>query len=98
MPAASSASAFAWAVPLELRKDVDEVRPGDRVTSDADARRLTYAALSQLVDDLIRQRSRPRHEADRARLADLARDDADVGLARRDEAGTVRSNEGRGVV
>ena len=45
------------------------------------------------MDDLVGERARAGDEADRARDADLARDDAEVGLPRRDEAGAVRTDQ-----
>ena len=78
---------------LELLEDVDEIGTGDRVAADPDAGRLSDAALSQLVNDLIGQRPRARDEPDWARLADLAGDDPDVGLTGRDDAGAIRADQ-----
>src|SRR6185312_15270081 len=53
----------------------------------------------QLVDDLVGERARARDHADRARLVDVARHDADLALARRDDTRAVRADEhGLGVV
>ena len=52
---------------FELLEDVDEARADDRVAADADDRRVAEPALRELVADLVGQRPRARHEADRAR-------------------------------
>ena len=46
-----------------------------------------------LAHGFIRQRAGARDDADRARLVDVARHDADLALARRDDAGAVRADE-----
>src|SRR4051812_10860803 len=78
---------------LEELDDVDEVRARDRVAADADDRRVAEATLCQLVADLIGERARARHQADVALAEEVRRDDPDVGLARREDAGTVRADE-----
>jgi hypothetical protein len=80
---------------LEPLERVDEADPVDRVATHTDARRLPDPPLAELVHDLVRQRSRPRDEADAARRANLARDDPDVRAAGRDRAGTVRPDQRR---
>src|SRR6185436_3915627 len=80
---------------LEQRDAVDEVHAAHGVAADADASALPQAAQRRLIDGLVRQRSRTRHDADRARLVDRARHDADLGAARRDDAGAVRADEPR---
>src|SRR5690606_7245253 len=80
---------------LERGQAVDERRPDDRVAADAHARRLAEAGARELVDDLVRERSRAGHDADRAARHDLAGDDPDLRAARRDEAGAVRPDQAR---
>ena len=80
---------------LEQLDDVDEARAGDRVAADADDRRVAEAALGQLVADLVGQRARARHEPDVALREEVRRDDPDVGLARRQDAGAVRADQAR---
>ena len=70
-------------VGLERRQAVDEVRAGHRVAADADAGGLADALLGQLVQRLVGERARARHDPDRpAGQGDVARGDADVALAR----------------
>src|SRR5438093_6737616 len=78
---------------LERRQAVDEIRPIDRIAADANARRLPEAGTSELIDDLIRQRTRTTHHADVARRANTARNDSDLRFSRRDQSGTVRADE-----
>ena len=51
--------------------------------------RVAEAALGQLVADLVGQRSRPGDDADVALAEERGRDDPDVGLAGRQDAGAV---------
>ncbi len=79
---------------------VDEVRSGDRVATDADTGRHADAALLQLVERLVGERSGAAHDADvRAvgggQLCDLTGGDADVALAGADDAGAVRAEQAR---
>src|SRR5207248_630199 len=78
MPRASTASFFAAAV------------ADDRVTADSNDRRVAEPELRELVPDLVRERARARHEADRAFAEDLSRDDPDVRLSRREHTRAVR--------
>ena len=54
---------------------------------------LPVPGLFQLVADLVGQRARLGDDADRARVEELRRDDADVGLARREGAGAVGAEQ-----
>src|SRR5205823_6398098 len=72
---------------------VDEVRALDRVAADADRGRLAEPERGQLVHDLVGQRVGARHDADAARLVDVAGHDADLALTRRDHARTVRADQ-----
>src|SRR5690606_9086465 len=80
-------------VRLEELEAVDEVHAADRIAADADARRLTETARRRLPDRLVGERARARDDADRARLMDRARHDADLAFARRDDPGAVRADE-----
>ena len=51
-------------VVLERREAVDEVRPVDGIAADPDHGRLAEAEPRQLIDGLVRQRSRARDDAD----------------------------------
>src|ERR1700730_5760697 len=68
-------------VALEAGQAVDESGTDDGVAADADTRRLPDAGRRQLVDDLVGEGAGARNQADRAGDADLAWDDAEVGLA-----------------
>ncbi len=57
-------------------------RADQRVAADADAGRLPQPELGQLMNGFIGQRAALRHDADAAFRADVARDDAGLGLAR----------------
>ena len=78
---------------VEPLQRVDEVGALDRIAADADRGRLAEAERGELVDDLVRQRAGARHDADAARLVDVARHDADLALAGRDHAGAVRADQ-----
>jgi len=68
---------------------VDLVGADDRIAADADAGRLAQArAGGELPDGLVGQRAGPADEADRPRRVDVAGHDADLALARRDDART----------
>src|SRR5262245_47153835 len=83
-------------VGLEQFDDVDEARARHGVAADADDRRVAEATLGDLVADLVGQRPRARHQPDVALLEELRRDDPDVGLAGRQDAGAVRADQARG--
>jgi hypothetical protein len=85
--------AFGLRVFVEQLQAVDEVEAVDRVAADADAGRLAQAHFGGLLDRFVGQRARARHDADLARLVDVARHDADLALARGDDAGAVRADQ-----
>src|SRR5580700_2568959 len=64
-----------------------------KVVPIADAGRLAKACPREEVDDLVGQRPRPRDDPDASLFEDVARHDADEGLARGDETGTVRTDD-----
>ena len=57
--------------------------------------RLAEPGVGGLAHRLVGQRARARHDADAARLVDVARHDADLALARRDDARAVRTDQAR---
>src|SRR5690606_23351509 len=80
-------------VVLEQLQAVNEVEALDRVAADADHRGLAEALLGGLVHGFIRQRAGARNDGDLARLVDVARHDADLALARGDDAGAVGADQ-----
>src|SRR5690606_17012649 len=76
-------------VGFKTLKHVDKACPDDRVTPDADARRLADSSLSQLVDHFVGKRAAARHDSDRTGFKDDSRQDTDEGLTRRDEPRAV---------
>src|SRR3954468_17630149 len=85
-------------VVLEELDDVDEARARHRVAADADDARVAEPALGELVADLVGQRAGARHDADVALLEEVGRDDADVRLARRQNAGAVGADQPNAVL
>src|SRR5574338_524466 len=81
------------AIGLEGGEAVDEIGADDRVAPDADAGGLPQAVGGELVDDLVGEGAAAAHHADVSRLADVARNDADLAPSGRDQAGTVRTDE-----
>src|SRR6266508_6592171 len=81
-------------VGLEAGQDVDEARADHRVATDADGGGLPHPGLGHLVHHLVGEGARARDEPDRSRVGDLARDDADVGLAGRDDPWAVGPDQG----
>ena len=67
--------------------------PLDRIAADADARRLAEPERRELARRLVGQRARARDDADVPGLVDVARHDADLALARRDDARAVRADQ-----
>src|SRR5690606_5530020 len=78
--------AFGLGVVLEQLQAVDEVQAVDRVAADADDRRLAQARVGGLLDRFVGQRAGARDDRDLARLVDVAGHDADLALARGDDA------------
>jgi hypothetical protein len=79
----------------EEPQGVDEGRADERVAADADAGGLAEAEQRELVDRLVGERAALRDDPDAARLADVAGDDAGLGLPGRDDAGAVRPDQPR---
>src|SRR5690606_37135244 len=65
----------------------------DRVAADADDGGLAQARGGGLLDRLVGQGARARDDADLARHVDVARHDADLALARGDDARAVRADQ-----
>src|SRR6266850_515267 len=80
---------------LEGGEAVNEVGADEGVAADPDTRGLPHPMRRELVDDLVGQRAAARNDADLPRRADVAGDDADLALARRDQTRTVRSDQTR---
>src|SRR6056297_606201 len=72
---------------------VDMLGPLDRVAADADAGGLAKAHIGGLLDRLVGERARARHDADLATLVDMAGHDADLAGVRRDDAGAVGADQ-----
>ena len=64
------------------RQRVDEGGADQRIPADPDARRLAQADPGELMNGLVGEGAALRDDADAAFLADVARDDAGLGLAR----------------
>ena len=79
----------------EQLQRVDVRRADQRIAADADAGGLAQAEPRQLMDRFVGQRAALRHDADAAFLADVAGDDAGLGLARRDDARAIRADQAR---
>src|SRR6266446_9629256 len=80
---------------VEELNGVEERGADDGIAADADASGLSDAELRQLMDGFVGQRAAAADNADISRLVDAAGHDADFALARRDDAGAVRTNEAR---
>src|SRR5919112_856305 len=87
--------AFCLGVGLELAQDLDEVCSYDGVAADPHGGALSYLPLRELVDDLVGQRAAAAYNADVAWHEDVLRHYGDVRLLRREDAGTIRPDEGR---
>src|SRR6185437_9406136 len=74
---------------------VYEIGAVDGIAADADAGRLAEPGRGCLRHRLVGQGAGARDDADRARRVDVARHDADLALAGRDDAGTVGPDEAR---
>ena len=72
---------------------VDEVRPAEGVAADADHERLPETGLGGLVDGFVGQGSGPGDDADAAPFVDEAWHNADLALARGDDARAVGAYE-----
>ncbi|KAL7550156.1 hypothetical protein ACHAWF_013394, partial [Thalassiosira exigua] len=77
----------------EFGEAVDEVRPVERISPDADAGALSQSGDGRLVDGLVGERPRARHDADFARGVDVSRHDPDLALSGLDDPRTVRADE-----
>ena len=75
-----------------LQKDLQavyEVGSREGITADANHERLTEASLGGLIDGFVGEGTRTRDDADAATLVDEARHDANLALARCDDARAV---------
>src|SRR5476651_2064031 len=87
--------AFGLGIPHEHFQALDEVGAVHRIAADADAGRLPEANRRGLRHGFICERARARDDADLAALVDVSRHDADLALARRDDARAVRPDQAR---
>jgi hypothetical protein len=76
-----------------MKQGVDEAGSNDGIPSNADAGALTNVARTQLLDCLIGQRATSGNTPHRTLLVDRRRHDSNLGFSRRDDAGTIGSNE-----
>ena len=86
---------FCLGIIVEHAQCIDMRGADDRVAADADAGRLADAALRQLIYSLISQCPGAGDDADRSLFVNAARHDAYLGLAGRDDAGTVGTEQPR---
>ena len=87
--------AFGLRVLLEQGQHVHEVHAANRVATDADASALAEAELRGLVHGFVSERARTRNDADATATVNMARHDADLRLARRDDTGTIGTDQTR---
>ncbi|MND44866.1 hypothetical protein D3C80_357150 [compost metagenome] len=85
---------FGLRVFLEQLQDVDEVGARDRVTADADAGRLAEAGVGGLLHSFVGQGAGTRNDTDLAWQVNVTWHDADLALARSDDAWAVRADQG----
>ena len=83
---------------LEQGKRFDEAGADHRIAADTEARGLPEPGAAQLVHHFVGEGSAARDHADRARLADVARQDAHLGEAGADQARAVGTDQARPAV
>src|SRR5579875_447819 len=83
-----------WVLLKELEV-IDEGRADDGVAPDADATGLADTGLGKQRNDFVGECARARDEADRAGGKDLIRDNADLAVAGRADAGTIGADQAR---
>ena len=74
---------------------LDELGALHRIAADPDGRGLAEALVRGLEHRFIGERAGARHDADRARLEDVRRHDADLAFAGGDDARAVRADQAR---
>eukprot|EP00053_Salpingoeca_punica_P004421 m.49049 g.49049 ORF g.49049 m.49049 type:complete len:346 (-) comp12788_c0_seq1:3-1040(-) len=74
---------------------VNEVGAVEGVTADADAQALAQAGVGGLADSLVGEGAGARDDGDAAWVVDVTRHDADLALARLDDARAVGANQAR---
>src|SRR6185437_9375650 len=84
---------FGSRVIIQQLQRVDVRCSDDGIAADADRSRLPNPARRELIDGLVRQRARARDDADASLFVNAPWHDADLRLARRDHARTVRPNQ-----
>src|SRR5512147_680538 len=73
-------------------------RPDDRISANADRRRLSESQRRQLSDRFIGQRAGPRDDSNSSFLMNMARHDADLALSGRNYPGAIRADHPRAPV
>mmetsp|Transcript_44063 Transcript_44063/g.58469 ORF Transcript_44063/g.58469 Transcript_44063/m.58469 type:complete len:225 (+) Transcript_44063:274-948(+) len=86
---------FSLGIVDELGEHVNEVGAVEGVATDADNSRLAETLRGRLVDGLVGEGARAGDHTDLTLGVDVARHDADLALARLDNAGAVRANQAR---
>ncbi len=82
-------------VGFEKPQQIDLIGTDDRVAADAHGGGLAQAEARKLPDGFVGQGAAARDQANRAGLVNVTRHDADLALARRDDAGAVRPDQAR---
>src|SRR6185437_13165556 len=85
--------AFRLPIVLEQPQAVDEIESVDRITADADHCGLAQPDIGGLEYRFVGERARTRNNGDRTRHVDVPGHDADLALAGRDDARTVRADQ-----
>src|SRR5262245_55616044 len=90
--------AFGLRIGFEERERVDEIHAAYGIATDADTGGLAETVTRGLVHGLVGERAGTRHDAGTSGLVNEARHDPDLALARRDDAGAVRTDETTAVI
>src|SRR5262249_6631240 len=86
---------FRFRVFIKQLQRINKVGSNNRIAPNADCCRLSNAALRKLVHRLIGQSSRTGNDPDISFLVDMPGHDADLAFSRRNDSGTVWSNQPR---
>src|SRR5437899_8592979 len=86
---------FCFGIFVEQSKSINERRSNDRIAADADGCRLSNAALRELIDGFVGQRSGSGNDANIPLLVDAPGHDPDLAFARRDDARAIRTYQPR---
>src|SRR6185295_1837847 len=80
---------------IEQLQYIDVLQPVYRVAADADGAGLTEPEFGQLCDRLVRERAGTGDDTDAALAVDVPGHDADLQFFRRDDTGTVGTEQDR---